>query len=69
MLAELAGYRSVRAVGQRYRVIYRLEEDRVLVLVVAVGIRRQGAKSDVYELARKLFRLRLLAPPDEGAAD
>lgn len=62
LLAELSGYRSVRAVGQRYRVIYRLEENRVLVLVVAVGIRRQGAKSDVYELARRLFRLRLLGP-------
>ena len=65
LLAELSGYRSMRAAGQRYRVIYRLEQDRVLVLVVAVGIPRQGAKSDVYELARKLFRLRLLGP-DEG---
>ncbi len=62
LLAELSGYRTVRAVGQRYRVIYRLEEERVLVVLVAVGIRRQGSKSDVYELARKLFRLRLLGP-------
>lgn len=60
LLAELSGYRSVRAVGQRYRVIYRVEDDRVVVLVVAVGIRKEGARSDVYELARKLFRLRLL---------
>ena len=62
LMAELSGYRSVRAVGQRYRVIYRVDRDRVIVLVVAVGIRREGAKSDVYELARKLFRLRLLEP-------
>ena len=60
LLGELSGYRSVRAVGQRYRIIYRLEQDRVVVLVVAVGIRRESAKSDVYELARRLFRLRLL---------
>lgn len=65
LLGELSGYRSVRAVGQRYRVIYRVEQDRVVVFVVALGIRREGAKSDVYELARKLFRLRLLSP-DEG---
>ncbi len=57
---ELAGYRSLRAVGQRYRIIYRIEENRVLVLVVALGIRKRGSKSDVYVLARKLLRLRLV---------
>ena len=34
---ELIGYRSVRAAGQRYRIIYRIEEEQVLVLVVMVG--------------------------------
>ena len=57
---ELAGYRSVRAVGQRYRIIYRLEEDRVLVLVVMVGIRKEGDKNDAYAQAIKLARLGLL---------
>jgi mRNA interferase RelE/StbE len=56
---ELAGYRSIRAVGQRYRVIYRVEEERVLVVVVTVGIRRVGDKKDVYEVAKKLARLGL----------
>ena len=60
---ELTGYRSLRAVGQRYRIIYRVERDRVLVLVVAVGIRKEGSKRDVYALAQKLIRLRLLEPP------
>ena len=53
---ELAGYRTVRAVGQRYRIIYKIEDDRVLVYVVFLGRRKQGSKHDVYELARKLFR-------------
>ena len=57
------GYRSLRAVGQRYRVIYRVEEDQVLVLVVAVGIRKEGDKRDIYTLARKLLRLHLVEPP------
>jgi len=57
---DLAGYRSVRAVGQRYRIIYRVEEKKVLVLVVAMGMRKEGSKRDVYLLARKLLRLRLL---------
>ena len=57
---ELTGYRSLRAVGQRYRILYKLEEERIIVLVVALGIRKAGDKKDVYELAKKLARLGLL---------
>ena|SRR5437762_14249847 len=60
LAAELAGYRSIRAVGQRYRILYKLEEERIIVLVVALGIRKAGDKKDVYELAKKLARLGLL---------
>lgn len=60
LLGELAGYRSVRAVGQRYRIIYRLEEKKVVVYIVAVGIRKEDDRSDVYELARKIIRSKLL---------
>lgn len=59
---ELAGLRSLRAVGQRYRVIYRIEEDQVVVLILAVGIRKEGDKKDIYNLTKKLLRLRLLEP-------
>ncbi len=57
---ELAGYRSVRAVAQRYRIIYKIEAERVLVVVVTVGIRKDGDKKDAYALAKKLVRLGLL---------
>jgi mRNA interferase RelE/StbE len=57
---ELAGYRSIRAVGQRYRILYKLEEEQVIVAVVALGIRKARDKKDVYELAMKLARLGLL---------
>jgi mRNA interferase RelE/StbE len=60
LIGELAGFRSVRAVGQRYRIVYRVERQEVVVLIVAVGRRRPGDKSDIYELARKLLRQRLL---------
>jgi mRNA interferase RelE/StbE len=63
LVGELAGYRSIRAVGQRYGIIYRVEARKVLVLVVAIGIRKAGDKKDVYALARRLLRLRLLEPP------
>ena len=46
---ELRGYYSVRAAGQRYRIIYRVEQSRVFVLVVFVGRRREGSRDDVYE--------------------
>jgi mRNA interferase RelE/StbE len=57
---ELVGYRSVRAVGQRYRIIYKVEDQRVLVLIVALGMRKEGDKKDIYELAKKLKQLGLL---------
>ena len=52
---ELIGYRSVRAVGQRYRIIYRIEQERVLVVVVGIGRRKEGDKRDVYEVTIRLL--------------
>lgn len=60
LIGELAGFRSVRAVGQRYRIVYRVERGEVAVLIVAGRRRRSGDKSDIYELAKKLLRQRLL---------
>ena len=57
---DLAGYRSIRAVGQRYRIIYRVERSAVVVVVVAAGIRKEGSHEDVYRVASKLIRLGLL---------
>ncbi|MBI3668105.1 MAG: type II toxin-antitoxin system RelE/ParE family toxin [Acidobacteria bacterium] len=63
LTGELTGYRSIRAVGQRYRIIYEVRADKVLVLLVALGIRREKGKQDIYTLARKILRLRLWKPP------
>lgn len=60
LLGELAGLRSVRAAGQRYRILYRVERNRVIVLVVAVGIRKEGSRRDIYSLAKKLLRAKLI---------
>ena len=60
LMGELAGYRAVRAVGQRYRIIYRAERGLITVLVVAVGRRKEADRKDIYELARRLLRQRLL---------
>jgi mRNA interferase RelE/StbE len=60
LIGELAGFRSVRTGGQRYRIVYRVERREVVVVIVAVGRRRSGDKADIYELAKKLLRQRLL---------
>ena len=59
LLKELSGYRSIRAAGQRYRIIYAVDRSRSTVSVVALGIRKEGDRSDIYNLARKLVRLGL----------
>jgi len=60
LVDELIGYRSLRAVGQRYRILYKVDANKVIVYVVTLGIRKEGDKKDVYALAKKLARLGLL---------
>ena len=62
LIDDLIGYRKIRAVGQRYRVIYTVEENIVTVFVVALGMRKEGSKSDIYALAKKLLQRGLLEP-------
>lgn len=56
LVGELAGFRSVRAVGQRYRIVYRVARREVVVVIVAVGRRKRGDRNDIYELAKKLLK-------------
>jgi mRNA interferase RelE/StbE len=60
LMGEMAGYRAMRAVGKKYRVIYRIEKEKVVVIVIAVGRRKEGDRKDIYELAKRLFEQRLL---------
>jgi mRNA interferase RelE/StbE len=53
---NLAGMRSVRAVGQRYRIVYEVEEETIVVLVIGVGRRKDGDKRDIYRLLGKLLQ-------------
>jgi mRNA interferase RelE/StbE len=56
----LTGFFSPRAAGQRYRVVYRIDVDKKRVIVHMVGIRKEGSRRDVYELAEHLVRRGLL---------
>jgi mRNA interferase RelE/StbE len=62
LIGALAGYRSLRAAGQRYRIIYQLDNGAVIIYVVLIGLRKEGSKADIYELAQRLVRLGLLDP-------
>lgn len=50
---KLKGYRSVRAVAQRYRIIYKVELSKIIVVVVGVGLRAEGSRQDIYALIEK----------------
>lgn len=56
----LAGFLSTRAAGQRYRVVYRVDNEGKRVLVYIVGIRREGSRRDVYTLAEHLVQRGLI---------
>jgi len=60
LVAELSGFRSIRAAGQRYRIIYKIIKKQVVVVIVAAGIRKEGHKKDIYQLAKKLLKLKLV---------
>ena len=62
LVGELGGYRSVYASGRRYRIIYRVDGDEIVVLVIALERRREGDRMDIYALAQRLLRLRLIEP-------
>ena len=52
---DLRRYRSLHAAG-RYRVLYEVKVEQVMVIVVAAGMRKEGSKIDVYETLKKLLR-------------
>ncbi len=55
LVDNLSGFRSIRAVGQRYRIVYQVEQDRVLVVVVGLGRRKDGDKKNIYTILEKLL--------------
>jgi mRNA interferase RelE/StbE len=55
LVDNLSGFRSVRAVGQRYRIVYKVEQEKILVLVIGMGRRKDGDKKDIYTLLEKLL--------------
>ena len=59
LVKDLSGFRSVHAAG-RYRIIYKIDKQTVIIYVLAAGMRKEGDKKDIYEIARKLLNAGLL---------
>lgn len=59
LVGPLRRLRRIPAAG-RYRIVYRVVKEKVEVLILAVGLRKQDDKKDIYELAQKLVRMGLL---------
>ena len=57
---KLMGFRSLRAVGERYRIVYQVIDRSREVHVVTLGIRREGSRNDVYVIAEKLFDAQII---------
>lgn len=55
LVDNLSGFRSIRAVGQRYRIVYQVESDKIVVVVIGLGRRKDGDKKDIYTLLGKLL--------------
>ena len=51
----LKGYRSIRVLGQRYRIVYQVNEAKIVVTIVGAGIRKEGDKKDIYRVLNKFF--------------
>ncbi len=56
---SLRGFRSIRTAG-KYRVVYQVERSKVMVLVLAIGLRKENDRKDIYQLAKRLIKLGLL---------
>jgi mRNA interferase RelE/StbE len=59
LVKDLSGFRSVHAAG-RYRILYKIDKKTVIIYVLAAGIRKEGDKKDIYQIAKKLLNAGLL---------
>jgi len=59
LVKDLSGFRSIHAAG-RYRIIYKVDKQTVIIYILATGIRKQGDQKDIYKIAKKLLNAGLL---------
>ncbi len=60
LTGKLAGCFSLRVFAQRYRIIYKLYVPSKEVVVLALGLRKEGDRADIYSLVERLINKGLL---------
>ncbi len=60
LTGKLAGCFSLGAYSQRYRIIYKLSFSSKEVVVLALGLRKEGDRADIYNLVERLLNRGLL---------
>ena len=63
LLRDLFGFRSIRAIGQRYRIVYMVDTASLQAIIVGVGIRKDGDRGDIYEKMRRVIQSNKLRRP------
>jgi len=56
LLRDLFGFRSLRAIVQRYRIVYMVDNSNLQVVIIGIGIRKEGDRDDIYERVRRVVR-------------
>lgn len=54
----LKSLRSIRS--GRYRIIYKVERSKIVVLILVIGMRKESDKHDIYAYTKRLIKLGLL---------
>ena len=60
LVDELEGLRSLHTAQDKFRLIYKIDQESLRIIVLLVGPRRAGRSEDIYEVARKLLAAKLL---------
>jgi mRNA interferase RelE/StbE len=55
LTGKLAGSFSIRVYAQRHRIIYKLQLSSKEVVVLALGLRKEGDRADIYSLVERLI--------------
>ena len=63
LLRDLFGFRCIRAIGQRYRIVCTVDTVSLQVIIVGVGIRKDGDRGDIYERMRRVIQSTKLRRP------
>jgi mRNA interferase RelE/StbE len=59
--SQRKSFRSLRAIGQRYRIVYRVDPTALQVVIYGIGLRKDGDRDGIYERMRRASHPRVVA--------